>query len=160
MDFVLSIFQWLILSLVPGKKLFLNCQITLTKLEKPEEASNDSNFQDISLKRERLNMSVAGFGCSLLKFVSNRDKVGYGKRKLEQVCAAVKDKVAVALDLESDLIEKKEDKVHCSQKGKDIDRLMDMVREKVKFSEKKDQLKFLTLVPDSFTVKEIEVFSV
>ena len=103
-------------------------------------------------------MSIVGFGCSPLKFVSNRDKVGYGKRKIEQVCAAVKDKVAVALDLESDLIEKKEDKVHCCQKSKDLDRLMDMVTEKVKFSERKDQLKYLTLVPDSWTVKEIEDF--
>ena len=103
-------------------------------------------------------MSVAGFGCSPLKFVSNQDKVGYGKGKSEQVCAAVKDKVAVALDSESDLIEKKEDKVHCCRKGKDLDRLMAMVREKVKFSERKDQLKYLTLVPDSWTVKEIEDF--
>ena len=99
-------------------------------------------------------MSFAGFGCSPLKFV----KKEISKRKLEQVCAAVKDKVAVALDLESDLIEKKEDKVHCFQKGKDLDRLMDMVREKVKFSKRKDQLKYLNLVPDSWTVKEIEDF--
>ena len=102
-------------------------------------------------------MNVAGFGCSPLMFASNQDKVGYGKRKLEQVCAAVKDKVAVALDLESDMIEKKEDKGHCCPKGKDLDRL-NMVREKVKFSERKDQLKYLTLVPDSWTVKEMEDF--
>ena len=88
-----------------------------------------------------------------------QDKVGYGK-KIEQVCAAVKDKVANALDLESDLIEKKEDKVHCCQKGKDLNRLMDMVREKVKFSKRKDQLKYLTLVPDSWTIKKIEDFLV
>ena len=103
-------------------------------------------------------MSVVGFSCSPLRFVSTQDKVGYRKRKLEQVCAAVKDKVAIALDLESDLIEKKGDKVHCCQKVKDFNRLMDMVREKVKFSERKDQLKYLTLVPDSWTVKEIEDF--
>ena len=146
-------------SLVPEKKLCSNCQISLTIPEEPEEADIDSDFQDTSLERERLNMSVAGFGCSPLKFVSKRNKVGYVKRKLEQVCAAVKGKVAVALDLESDFIEKKEDKVHCYQKCKDLDRLMDMVREKVEFSERNDQLKYLTLVPDSWTVKEIEDFS-
>ena len=84
--------------------------------------------------------------------------MGYGKGKLEQVCPALKDKVAVALDLESDLIEKKEDKVHCYQKGKDLNRLMDMVRKKVILSERKNQLKYLILVPDSWTVKEIEDF--
>ena len=103
-------------------------------------------------------MNIARLGCSPLKFVSNPDKVGYGKRKLEQICVAVKDKVALTLDLESDLIEDKVDKVHCYQKGKDLDRLMDMVREKVKFSEGKSQLKNQTLVPDSWTVKEIEDF--
>ena len=113
-------------SLVPGEKLCSNCRISLTKPEEPEKANIDLDFKDTSLERERLNVSVAGFGCSPFKFVRNRDKVGYGKRKLEQVCAAVKDKVAVALDLESDFIEKKEDKVHCCQKGKDLDRLMDM----------------------------------
>ena len=74
------------------------------------------------------------------------------------MCYTVKDKVAVALDLKSDLIEKKEDKVNCRQKGKDLDKLMDMVREKVKFLERKDQLQYLTLVPDSWTVREIEDF--
>ena len=33
-----------------------------------------------------------------------------------------------------------------------------MVREKVKFSERNDQLKYLTLVPDSWTVKGIKDF--
>ena len=130
----------------------------MTKPEEPEEANNDSDFQDTSLEQERLSMSVAGFGCSPLKFLSNQDKVGYGKRNLEQVCAAVKDKVAVALDLESDSIENKEDKVHRCQQGKDLDRLIVMVREKVKFSERRDRLKYLTLVTDSWTVKEIEDF--
>ena len=88
------------------------------KPEEPEEVNIDSDFQDTSLERERLHMSDARFGCSPLKFASNQDKVGYGKRKLEQVCAAVKDKVAVAIDLESDLIDKKEGKVHCCEKGK------------------------------------------
>ena len=127
----------------------------MTKPEEPEVANIDSDFQDTSLEQERLSMSVAGFGCSPLKFLSNRDKVGYGKRKLEQVCAAVKDKVAVALDLENDLIENKEVKVHRCQQGKDLDRLIVMVREKVKFSERRDRLKYLTLVTDSWTVQEI-----
>lgn len=35
---------------------------------------------------------------------------------------------------------------------------MDMLREKVKFSERMNQLKYLTLVPDNWTVKEIEDF--
>ena len=35
---------------------------------------------------------------------------------------------------------------------------MDMVRKKVKLSERKNQLKYLILVPDSWTVKEIEDF--
>ena len=60
--------------------------------------------------------------------------------------------------MESDFIEKKEDKVCCYQKGKELDRLMDMLREKVKFSERTNQLKYLTLVPDNWTVKEIEDF--
>ena len=114
--------------LVPGKKPCSYCQISLMKPEEPEEANIYSDFPDTSLEWERLNMSVAGFGCLPLKFVSNWDKVGYGKRKLEHVCTAAKDKVTVALDLESDFIEKKEDKVHCCQKGRDLDRLMDMVK--------------------------------
>ena len=60
--------------------------------------------------------------------------------------------------MESDFIEKKEDKVDCCQNGKDLDRPMDIVREKVKFSERKYQLKYLTLVPESWTVKAVEDF--
>ena len=58
-------------SLVHGKKLCLNCQISLMKPEVPEEANIDSDWQDTSLERERLNMSVTGFGCSPVKFASN-----------------------------------------------------------------------------------------
>ena len=58
------------------------------------------------------------------------------KRKLEQFCAAAKHKVAVAVDLENDLIKKKEDKVHCCQRGEDLNRLTDMVSEKIKFLER------------------------
>ena len=87
--------------LVPGRKLWSNCRVSFTKPEEPEEANMDSDFQDTSVEWERLNTNVAGFGCSPLKFVSNWDKVGYGKRKLEQFCAEVKDKVVIALDLET-----------------------------------------------------------
>ena len=118
--------------LVPGKKLCLNCPISLRKPEEPEETNIDSDFQDTFLKWERLKMSVAGFGFLHWNLSAIEIKWVMEKAIWTSLCA-VKDKVAIPLDLESNLIEKEEDKVHCYQKGKDLDRLMDMVGQKVKF---------------------------
>ena len=73
------------LNLIPGKKICRNCRV--------ETKSDDDNdeFVDESYLRDTLNISIGTLGCLPLKYVSERDRVSYGKRKLNQVYTVVKE---------------------------------------------------------------------
>lgn len=107
--------------------------------------------------RESLNSSVELLGCSPVKYVSSRDSIAYGKRKLDEVYTAVKEKFSNVLNIEGEDISRQTTECKC-QKGKDLDRLMHMIKAKIEHSDKEVQLKLLTLVPESWTIKEIQEF--
>ena len=45
------------------------------------ELGDDDNFADKSLENTEINTSLELLGCFPIKYVSQRDKIGYGKRK-------------------------------------------------------------------------------
>ena len=71
------------------------CQNWRKKLGTIEEENfdrekQDIEFEDISNLKENLNSSVEMLGCLLVKSVGSRDKIGYGKRKMAEVCDVTK----------------------------------------------------------------------
>ena len=76
------------LNLIPKKKICQNCRVACqTDVEQVETKSNydKDEFVDGSYLRDNLNISICTLGYSPLKHVNERDRVSYGKRKLDQV---------------------------------------------------------------------------
>ena len=121
-------------SLIPGQKLCRRCRGSLYDLCLPEDEEvltpedNSDDFKDPVIAKEQLNRSVEVLGCSPIKCVSERDKLNYGKRKLDEVCTAVKEKFGSVLNVASENIVVNKNEEHCCQKTQDLDRLMDMVK--------------------------------
>ena len=141
-----------------GKKICQNCRFACqTDGEQVETMSDDNNdeFIDDSYLRDTLNISIGTLGCSLLKHVSKRSRVSYGKRKLDQVYTVVKYRFSSVLNIEDD---SQKGNVVCCKKAKDLDWLMFLIKEKVTSSKTEEKAKLLTLVPHSWTLKEFEEF--
>ena len=58
--------------------------------ENLNKEEQDIEFEGMSNLMENLNLSVEVLGCSPIKSVSSRDKIGYGKRNLAEICDAGK----------------------------------------------------------------------
>ena len=125
-------------------------------VEQVETKSDDDNdkFVDDFYLRDTLDISIGTPRCSTLKHVSERDSVSYGKRKLDQVYTVVKDRFSSVLKIEDDL---QKEKVACSKKAEKLDRLF-LIKGKVTSAKTEEKAKLLTLVPDRWTLKEIEEF--
>ena len=105
-----------------------------------------------------MNQSVLALGCSPLKSVSERDKVGYAKRKIKRMHEATKAKMAGALALSAEPLESpvKSECAKCS----DLSELVMLLKEKCKISSRQ-KLRILTLAPPSWTIqKTAEEFNV
>ena len=75
-------------NLIPGQKLCWNCRKKLTNIEEENfDEEQDIKFEDI---KENLNSSVEMLRCLSVKSVGSRDKIGYEKRKLTNICDAAK----------------------------------------------------------------------
>ena len=77
--------------LIPGKKLCRNCRKKFTEVDNNEndEVEKDDEFEDKDiLQKSSTLVPKYQDGCSPIKSVS--DIVGYGKRKLQEICNAVK----------------------------------------------------------------------
>ena len=102
-----------------------------------------------------MNISIGLLECLPLKHVSERDRVSPGKRKLHQVYIVVKDRFSSVLNIEDD---SQKENVVCCKKAEDLDGLIFLTKEKVTSTKTEEKEKLLTLVPDSWTLKEIEEF--
>ena len=106
----------------PGQKLRSSCH---KKTEKNREASeaeennDDKEYLPTPSPKKTLNQTVEILGCSLLKSVSQCDKISYGKRKVSQVYAVSAEMIADALDISTDdiTLNKSLSNVECCQKA-------------------------------------------
>ena len=74
------------------------CEQRITnKEENASESDVDYKPDTCDVHVDAMNHSVLALGCSLLKSVSERDKVSYAKRKIERMQEATKAKMAGAL---------------------------------------------------------------
>lgn len=131
-----------------------------------QEAYSSSTDEDYELRKtsiDALNNSATMLGCSPIKVgkLSNRDKVGYGKRKLHQLEEATKEKMAKMLSLPGANLLCSDDETPCLQHCQDFDRLIFLLKEKCSMASRQEQIKLLTLIPESWSInKTIDEFNV
>ena len=148
----------------PGQILCSSC--STKKAEKKREASeaeeynNDKEYLPSPNPKKALNQSVEILGCSPLRSVSQHDKISYGKRKVSQVYVASAELIADVLDVSTDDItfNKSVNNAECCQKATDCDKLMESVKEKIGISSRQENIKLLTLVPPSWTIKDLSSY--
>ncbi|XP_065680680.1 uncharacterized protein LOC136094636 [Hydra vulgaris] len=88
--------------LIPGQKICTSCRKVLNCKHntKENELQAKEIYVDNHTLKEDFNLSIASFGCSPLKFVSKKDRVAYGKPKIDNVRAYTQKAVANVLGLE------------------------------------------------------------
>ena len=148
------------MGLIPGQKLCRSCR---TKYEQPLTDSfrdDDIDMTYLPPTQETANLDVLGI--SPLKSVSMRDRVGYGKRKLNEAYNASKDMISTSLNVSSnDISFNSSINNECCDKSSDLDRLCELIKEKLIISNRTEKLKLLTLTPASWTIqKTVEYFAV
>ena len=110
----------------------------------------------MKVRRETITKSAINLLFSTLKAVSDGDKISYGKRKLDQVFNTSSEMIASALyvSVEELVSSSSFSKEACSQKASDLDKLIKSIKEKLIASDRKEQLKLLTLAPPSWTIQK------
>ncbi|XP_047129865.1 uncharacterized protein LOC124809907 [Hydra vulgaris] len=153
---------------VPGEKLCPQCRHKLASSEQPEEIELEEKFIEDDMEKEimlesarsLLNNTLCELEVSPLKVLNlpkNSNKSSLGKRKIKQVEEAVIKKLATALDVtECDLAAPNNIEVlkEIQTKAGDLDFLVECMKEKLKVSNRRQQLQILTLTPKSWSIRK------
>ena len=110
-------------------------------------AEEDPGYIDQEISRTALSDSATLLGLSPVKAVGKRDRAGYGKEKVKKIKGSLVGLVASACDInENELLY--HDSPGCS-KCSDLDRLTELLKEKLRMSSTQEKVKILTLAPES-----------
>ena len=118
------------MNLKPGQKICRYCyehgtnKDSLNTEDMPEDL--DASFCDYTLERNESSFDEAS-GVSSIKKVCSRDKISYGRNKLEHMKADIEEKVVEALDISAEELWP-ETRVDCS-KSNDLDKLVVLIKE-------------------------------
>lgn len=144
-------------NLSPGQKLCKQCERKLLNLQK--ESSSDEEEYHLAPDEQSLedvdsfNTSFEKLECSPLKqSVRPRDKVRYGKRKVQEASVAVTKKVAAALKVHEDQIVSPDSEEKTCQNCTDFEEVVCSLREKCKTSSKQEKIRLLTLAPKTWSI--------
>ena len=119
-----------------------------------DTSKSDAEFQPRDVPMDALNQTVNALDCTPVKAVRPRDKIPYGKRKLKQIRSAAQAKCAAALELSPDTLESTETETECSN-CRDLDRFVVLLKEKLRISPRQEQIKLLTLAPESWSQQKV-----
>lgn len=150
----------------PGQKLCPQCRNFCEKKVKIDESSESDNDDptvvlDDAVSRQQsiedTNKSLDNLGCSPLKLhaISSHSKGSYGKRKLASVQAVLKQKVTRALDYPIESFDSDKEGQVLSQKAKDFDVMISLIKEKIVSVGRSKQIQILTLAPPSWSKEKI-----
>ena len=70
-----------------------------------DDNEGDTDYYESDISKEELDLSIEKLGCSPMKLIGHRDRVGYGKRKLAQIGNAAQAKMANALGLDAETLQ-------------------------------------------------------
>ena len=176
-------------SVKPGQKLCYNCFKALRKFEKsqsetegesqqqpetesdPEEIDFSNQAENLSSEdesalphdQEVINRSFEDLGVSPLRAtrISLQNKPSYAKRKYSEFETAFSNKVARVLEVEPQQLSQAQPQAQQCSNCNDMDRLVELLKEKMQVSSKQKQVQLLTLAPESWTIeKVVEEFKV
>ena len=170
------------LSLKPGQKLCSNCKKEAAKRRSARATTpkrtltydqvmgdiivdSDSDESEVmpsdlftSPQTERIDLDklATSLGCSPVKNPGSRDKEPAAKRKASQLNSAVKSKVAKAFDLDESVLDTPEVSTPPPLKDSaDLDKLMQQLKEKVATASRREKIKLLTIVPETWSRKKV-----
>ena len=149
----------LFLNIIPGQKLCKRYKETATenmKAAKNDCESNqddqDSSYLSKDFDRSRFNSSAEALGVSPIKPVGKRDAVSYAQNKAKRMKAGLNEKLANVMEISNEGLNE------CSLNDcticKDLERLIVLIKEKLEISSPRDQIKILTLTPESWSIKK------
>ena len=154
------------LNIIPGQKLCKQCKETAKENMKPakNDCENNKDDQDSSylskdFDRSRFNSSAEALGFSPIKPVGKQDAVSYAQNKAKSVKAGLNEKLANVIEISNK--ELNESSLNDCTNCKDLERLIVLIKEKLEISSPRDQIKILTLTPESWSIrKTVQEYSV
>ena len=159
------------INVIPGEKICLSCMIKLMSFKDDgqrepicsqvyEDEDNELNINE--LLKKNLNSSLTIMNISPLKMhaVNSHSRVALGKKKLLHVQKTVKLGIARTLNIDPEELSQEDsiNKLSKEVKGKatDMDILIRKIKEKILISNRNQKIQLLTLVPISWSHKDIE----
>ena len=154
------------LGATPGWQLCRNCFKKSTDEQpsvQPAETDDETDFDNTEIERDLArdaardvaNTSLEQLAVSPLKThsLSKQRKISEAKSKLGRACSSIEERVAAAIDVESDQLKRKDPRVNIpisiQAKATDLDTLTYLIKEKLKTSDYKTKIQVLTLTPES-----------
>ena len=127
----------------------------------PQELLHENELE-VSESRDVLNSTLIDLDLSPLKLhaVPVHMKVGLGKRKLQQANSEMSKRVATMLNVEQKELSSSNDTSHTDvskeiyDKANDMDRLIQLMKEKMLISNKRQKIQILTLTPESWSLRK------
>ena len=149
----------LFLNILSGQKLCKRCKETAKENMKAakNDCENNKDDQDSSylskdFDRSRFNSSAEALGFSPIKPVGKRDAVSYAQNKAKHMKAGLNEKLANVIEISNK--ELNESSLNDCTNCKDLERLIVLIKEKLEISSPRDQIKILTLTPESWSIKK------
>ena len=163
------------LGATPGWQLCRNCFKKATDEQpsvQPAEADDETDFDNTEIERDLArdaardvaNTSFEQLAVSPLKThsLSKQRKISEAKSKLGRACSSIEERVAAAIDVESDQLKRKDPRgnipISIQAKATDLDTLTYLMKEKLKTSDYKTKIQVLTLTPESWSRRQAAEF--
>ena len=112
------------------------------------------------LARDVVNTSFEHLAVSPIKThsLSKQRKISEAKIKLSRACSSIEERVAVAIDVGSDQLRRKDPHANIptslQSKATDLDTLKYLMKEKLKTCDYKTKIQVLTLTPESWSRRQ------
>ena len=122
-----------------------------------DEDADDATYEEFETPRKRLNTNLEMVGISPVNLhsVPQHSRSASAKQKLEKVMDVYKSSLAEAYNVDEDKMCEKNDSVFddndAQLKSDELDRLHDLMREKLKSASYPQKIQILTLVPDKWS---------
>ena len=127
------------------------------EMDDDEDAPDDATYEHFETPRKRLNTTLGMVGVSPVNLhsVPQHSRTGSAKQKLEKVIDVYKSSLAEAYNVkEDDICDNSDTMIDDSDiqfKSAELDRLHDLMREKLKIVPYPRKIQILTLVPDKWS---------
>ena len=147
------------LNILPGQTLCKRCKETAKENMNAakKDCENNKDDQDSSylskdFDRSRFNSSAEALGFSPIKPVGKRDAVSYAQNKAKRMRTGLNEKLANVMEILNKKLN--ESSLNDCTNCKDLERLIVLIKEKLEISSPRDQIKILTLTPESWSIKK------